>query len=135
MTKKARILFVDKIIHPEAVNFVPYHLSFQMHEKGKYLQLRKALFAVGKINKNPTFEDIKAAIAPLNVTYQQLSFMEVTQQMAISQKLATTYNVTSTPTMVIRNAKTGKLRILSWPNNPITPEAINNGIKEMEHER
>jgi protein-disulfide isomerase len=131
LAKKARILFVDKVIHPEAANFVPYHLSFAAYDKAKYIPLRKALFAVAQKTSNPTFDDIKAAIAPLHVTYQQLGFLEVTQQMAMFQKLAEQFKVTATPTMVIRNARSGKAFNLVG-SAEITPDRIANAIKELE---
>ena len=131
LSHKARILFVDKIIHQESVNFVPYHLSFAAYEKAKYMQLRKALFAVAKKTKNPTYDDIKAAIAPLKVTYKQLSFLEVTQQMTSFQKLAEQFKVTSTPSLVIRNAKTNKVRTLVG-NQQITSDGIMKAVKELE---
>lgn len=131
LSKKARILFVDRIIHQESLNFVPYDLSFAVNEKTKYLQLRKALFSVAQKTKNPSYEEIKAAITPLHVTYKQLSFLDVTQQMVDFQKLVEEFKVTSTPMLVIRNAKTNKIRTLAG-NGQITPEAIMNAVKELE---
>jgi protein-disulfide isomerase len=131
LSQKAKILFVDKIIHPDAANFVPYHLSFEANEKAKYMQLRKALFTLAQKTKNPSFDDVKAAIAPLHVSYKQLSFLEVTQQMAAFQKLAEQYKVTATPTLVIRNNKTGKVKNLVG-NGEITPERIGKALKELE---
>jgi len=131
LSKKAKILFVDKVIHQESLNFVPYHLSFAAHEKGKILKLRKALFAVAQKTKTPSYDDISAAIAPLKVTYKQLSFLEVTQQMANAQKLAERFRVVSTPTMVIRNARTNKTLTLVG-NGQITPAGILKAVKEVE---
>ena len=131
LTKKAKITFVDKIIHPEAANFVPYHLSFAAHEKDKYMQLRKALFAVAEKTKNPSNDDILTATAPLKIVYKQLSFLDVTQQMASFQKLAEQFKVTSTPTMVIRNSKTNKIRILVG-SAEIAPEPIMKAMKDVE---
>jgi protein-disulfide isomerase len=131
LSQKAKMNFVDKIIHPESVNFVPYHLSFLANEKGKYLVLRKTLFGVAQKTKNPSFDDIKAAIAPLGVTYKQLSFMDVTQQMNTAQKLAEQFKVTATPTLVIRNTKTGKVKTLVG-NSDITAEKLAKAIKELE---
>jgi thioredoxin-related protein len=113
------------------LNFVPYHLSFAAYEKRKIVQLRKALFAVARKTKNPTYEDINAAIAPLNVTYRQLSFLEVTQQMGNFQKLAEQYKVVSTPTMILRNAKTKKIVTLVG-NGQITQADIMKALKEVE---
>lgn len=131
LSQKSRILFVDQIIHQEALNFVPYDLSFATYEKAKYLQLRKALFSVAQKTKNPSYDDIKAAIAPLRVTYREMSFMEVTQQMAAFQKLAEQFKVTSTPTLVIRNSRNEKMQILVG-NAQITPANILNTLKELE---
>jgi len=131
LSKKARILFVNKIIHQESLNFVPYDLSFAANEKAKYMQLRKALFSVAQKTKNPSYDDIKAAITPLKVTYKQLSFLEVTQEMANSQKLAEQFKVASTPSLVIRNTKTNKMRTLVG-NNQITQAIILKTVKELE---
>jgi protein-disulfide isomerase len=131
LSRKAKITFVDKIIHPEAANFVPYHLSFAAQEKDKYLQLRKILFAVAKKTKNPTNNDIITAIAPLKIVYKQLSFLDVTQQMASFQKLSDQFSVNSTPTMVIRNSKSGKIKVLVG-STEITPELIMKAIKDIE---
>ncbi len=131
LSKKARILFVNKIIHQESLNFVPYDLSFAANEKAKYMELRKVLFSVAQKTKNPSYDDIKAAITPLRVTYKQLSFLEVTQQMANSQKLAEQFKIASTPSLVIRNNKTNKMRTLIG-NNQITQANILKTVKELE---
>jgi hypothetical protein len=131
LSQKARILFVNKIIHQESLNFVPYDLSFAANEKAKYMQLRKVLFSVAKKTQNPSYDDIKTAIAPLKVTYKQLNFLEVTQQMANAQKLAEQFKVVSTPSLVIRNSKTNKVRTLVG-NNEITPGIIMKTVKELE---
>jgi len=131
LTHKAKLFFVDKIIHPEATNFVPYHLSFAAYEKDKYLQLRKALFAVAQKTKNPTNDDIMAAIAPHKIAFKQLSFLDVTQQMGNSIKLAEQFRVNSTPTLIIRNSKTNKMRVLVG-SGEITSAQILKGIKDLE---
>jgi uncharacterized membrane protein len=131
LSRKAKFTFVDKIIHPEAANFVPYHLSFAAHEKDKYLLLRKDLFAVAQKTKNPSSAEIMTAIAPRKITYKQLSFLEVTRQMADFQTLSDQLRVTSTPTMVIRNSKTGKVRILTG-SGEITTALIMKAVKDIE---
>jgi uncharacterized membrane protein len=131
LSNKAKLFFVDKIIHPEATNFVPYHLSFAAYEKDKYLQLRRSLFAVAQKTKNPTHDDIIAAVAPHKIAYKQLSFLDVSQQMGTSIKLAEQFRVTSTPTLVIRNSKTNKMRVLVG-SGEITSAQILKGIKDLE---
>jgi uncharacterized membrane protein len=129
LEKRAKINFIDKPVHKESMNFVPYHLSFLVNEKGKYMQLRKALFDLAKINKNPSLEDVKRAIAPLGVTYKQLSFMDVSQMMAKSQALSTEYKVTGTPTLVMRNGSRIKTLVGS---REITAENIFKTLKSLE---
>ncbi len=131
ISKKARIMFVDKPIHPEAMNFVPYHLSFAAKEKEKYLELRRALFTLAYRTKNPTIDDVKAAVAPLKVTYQQLSFLEVSQTMSRFQALSDQFKVKGTPTIIITNSTTKKSRTL-YGANEITTEAIIKAVREME---
>ncbi len=131
LSQKAKVTFVDKAIHPESMNFVPYHLSFAVNEKEKYLQLRRVLFAVARKTKNPTLTDITSAIAPLKVTYKQLSFMEVTQQMGKFQALSGQFKVNATPTMVFFNTKTNKSKALVG-GNEITAEGIAKALKNVE---
>jgi protein-disulfide isomerase len=129
--KKAKIFFIDKPIHPESMNFVPYHLSFLINEKPKYLQIRKALFALAKKNRNPALDDIKAAVAPLGVTYKQLSFMEVTQTMGKSQALSNLYKVNATPTIVVVNTMTKKSKTLVG-GTEITVDNLLKAVKGLE---
>jgi len=131
LEKKTKIFFIDKPIHQEAMNFVPYHLSFLVNEKPKYLKLRHALFTLAKKSKNPTVAEVNAAIAPLGVTYKQLSFMEVTQLMGQSQSLANQYKVNATPTIVVSNVFTKKSKTLIGSKD-ITREKLLEAVKSVE---
>jgi len=129
--KRAKIHFIDKPVHKESMNFVPYHLSFLVNEKQKYMQLRKALFQLAKNNKNPSLQDVQGAIAPLGVTYKQLSFMDVSQMMAQSQALSTEYKVTGTPTVVVVNSSSKKSKTLVGGRD-ITAENLLTAVKSLE---
>lgn len=131
LEKRAKILFIDKPIHKESMNFVPYHLSFLVYEKGKYLQIRRALFNLARTNRNPALDDVKSAVAPLGVTYRQLSFMDVSQMMARSQALATEYKVTGTPTVVVLNSSNKKSKTLVG-GREITADNILKAVKGLE---
>jgi protein-disulfide isomerase len=131
LEKKAKVFFIDKPVHQESMNFVPYHLSFLVNEKAKYLQLRKALFELAKSNKNPSLEDVKVAVAPLGVTYKQLSFMDVSQMMAKEQALANEYKVTGTPTIVVLNSSSKKSKTLVGSKD-ITAENLLKAVKSLE---
>ncbi len=131
LEKRAKIFFIDKPVHQEAMNFVPYHLSFLVNEKPKYLKLRHALFALAQKSRNPSVDEVKLAIAPLGVTYKQLSFMEVTQMMGKSQSLATQYKVNATPTVVITNIMTKSSKTLVG-GKEITAENLLKAVKSLE---
>lgn len=131
LEKRSRIFFIDKPVHKESMNFVPYHLSFLVNEKPKYIQLRKALFELAKVNKNPSLTDIQGVIAPLGVTYKQLSFMDVSQTMAQSQALSAEYKVTGTPTVVIVNKSSKKSKTLVGGKD-ITAENLLKAVKSLE---
>ncbi len=131
LSQKGKLLFVDKVIHPESANFIPYHMSFAAYEKSKYMDLRKALFAVAKKKRNPGNEDIEKAIAPLKVNYKQLDFLEITQQMDSQRKLGEKFNVNATPTLVVRNSRNNKIVTLVGSEN-ITSPLIDKAISDVE---
>jgi thioredoxin-related protein len=106
--KKAKIVFVDLPIHAESLNFTPYNLSFLVHEKERYPELRKALMALAQKTKEPSQEDVQKAISPLRVTYKPLAFLAVSRGMKFYGDVAKTFQVKSTPTVVIHNAKSKK---------------------------
>lgn len=107
--KKAKIIFVDIPIHPETLNYAPHNLSFLMYEKGRYLELRKALLNLTKKTREPSVEDVREAVKPLNVTYKPLSFLEATKGIKYYSTVASEFKVSATPTVVIRGKKTGKV--------------------------
>ena len=109
LEKKAKVFFVDVPIHPETLNYTPYNLSFLSYEKSKYMELRKALLGLTKKTKDPTPDDVKEAIAPLNVAYRQLSFMDATRGMKFYESISREFKVSATPTVVVRDTKTGKV--------------------------
>lgn len=131
LEKRARIYFIDKPVHKESMNFVPYHLSFLVNEKEKYLQIRKALFDLAKVNKNPSLQDVQKAVAPLGVTYKQLSFMDVSQMMAKAQSLSAEHKVTGTPTVVVINSSSKKSKTLVGGKD-ITAENLLKAVKAVE---
>lgn len=106
--EKAKIIFVDLPIHAESLNYTPYSLSFLVHEKEKYLELRKALISLTQKTKEPTQEDVQKVISPLHVTYKPLAFLTVSRGMKFYGDIPKTFKVKSTPTVVINNAKSKK---------------------------
>lgn len=107
--KQARVVFVDYAIHPESMNFSPYNLSLQTHEKEKYLQLRRALLGVALKTKTPTVEAVQAAVAPFGVQFRQMPMNDVMAGINQYATLIRSVGATMTPTVVVRNAKTGRI--------------------------
>jgi len=109
LEKRAKVFFVDVPIHPETWNYTPYNLSFLSYQKNKYMELRKALLGLTKKTKEPTPDDVKGAIAPLNVVYKPLNFLDATRGMKFYEGVRTEFKVNATPTVVIKDTKTGKV--------------------------
>ena len=124
LAQKARLYFVDKPIHKESTNFIPYNLSFALHEKGKYPSLRRALATLAHQTKNPSAAQVQKAVAPLGVTFTPLSFLEITQGMAEYESRIKEFNVRSTPTVIFRNTRNGKTRTLSATREITAPKML-----------
>jgi hypothetical protein len=124
LAQKARLYFVDKPIHKESTNFIPYNLSSAIHEKEKYPSLRRALATLAHQTKSPSAEQVQKAIAPLGVTFTPLSFLEITQGMAEYESRIMEFNVRSTSTVIFRNTRNGKIRTLSATNQITAPNLL-----------
>ncbi len=107
--KQARVAFVDYAIHPESMNFSPYNLSLQINEKEKYLQLRGALHGLALKTKSPSVEAVQAAVAPFGVQLRQMSMSDVMAGINLYNTLIRSVGATVTPTVVVRNGKSGKV--------------------------
>ncbi len=112
LAKSVKVGFVDFPIHKETLNFTPYNLQFLAFEKGKYISLRKALANLSLKNSNPSEADVKAAVAPLGVKLRQMNYSDTLYGMQFNLTVYRGYNVHSTPTVVVINAKTKKNKLL-----------------------
>lgn len=106
--KKARLTFVDFIIHPETLNFIPYNLSFMLNNKGNYLELRDVLTKISTKTGDPSEQEIEKALAPLGIKYHQLSYSDVAVGIKYFKHLGKEFKITSTPTVIIVNKATKK---------------------------
>ena len=127
---QARVAFVDFPIHPETSNFTPYNLQFLMYEKGKYIQLRRALSELAKKTNAPGNEQVQAAIAATGVKLRQLNFMEVMNGVKLFESIYRGYGVTSTPTVVVANDKMKK-KVLLVGDKQITRQAIKDAMASV----
>lgn len=119
---RAKLLFIDRPIHPESMNYIPYNLSFLVREKGKYLEIRKALQDLAQRTKEPAPEDVQKAVAPLGVVYRPLNYADIEAGTRYFRSVVQTFRVDSTPAMVVYNRKNRSTRLitgvrdLSYPN-------------------
>jgi len=120
--RRAKLIFVDLPIHAETMNYVPYNLSFLVQEKGRYLEIRKALLQLALRTKEPTPEDVQNAVTPMGVTYRPLNYADVNAGVQYFQVVVKAFGVEGTPAMVVYNRKTrtikslNSVRDLSYPH-------------------
>jgi thiol-disulfide isomerase/thioredoxin len=130
ITKNARLIFVDFVIHPESMNFTPYNLSFMIKDKAQYMKLRDLLTDVSLKTSTPTDQDIEKAIKPLGAKYEQLNYADVAVAIKYFKHVGKQFGVDRTPTVVIvnKNQKKGKKLIGA---SEITKENITKAIDSL----
>lgn len=129
--KKAKLIFVDMQIHKDSLNFTPYNLSFMIHNKTKYFDLRKVLNTLSQKNSSPTETDVQDAIKPLGVSYNELNFSDISLGVKLYKSLAKQFNIESTPTIVIINTSNKKGKKLSGASE-ITEENVMKAIDSLK---
>jgi hypothetical protein len=106
--KKARLIFVDFVIHANTLNFIPYNLSFMIKNKEQYLALRDELTKISIETGTPTDEQVEKAVEHLGVKYKQLNYADVAVGIKYFKHLGKQFDVEGTPTLVIVNKETKK---------------------------
>jgi len=127
---QAKVIFVDYPIHQETLNYIPFNLSFILREKGKYLQIREALATLARKTKEPTPEDVQAAVSPLGVKYVPLNYADVLAGMQYFGTLVTKLKVPGTPSVVVQDSRSGKTKTL-FGGSVITSDAILKTVAEV----
>jgi uncharacterized membrane protein len=130
LASKYLIQFVDHIVKPESLNYVPYNLAFMVQEKDKYFKIRKKLEELTDKTRSPTQEEVQKAVGPLGVTYRPLPFLEINRSIALFNQLSTAFNVAGTPTVAVSNSKTKKQKILVG-SKEISTEKLRAAIEEI----
>jgi len=106
--EKAKLIFVDFPVHPETLNFSPYNLSFMIHNKPKYLELRESLTELSKETGSPEEEQVEEMAQKFGVVYKQLNYSDVALATKYFKKLGKQFEVKGTPSMVLINVKTNE---------------------------
>lgn len=130
IARMAKVGFVDFPIHKETLNFTPYNLQFLAFEKDKYLSLRKALSELSLKTKNPSPNEVQAAVASHGITLRQLEYADILYGMQADLSIYRGYGLKATPSVVVTNSKTRKTKIFVG-DREITREAIKNAIAEV----
>lgn len=130
ITKKARLTFVDFTIHPASLNFTPYNLSFMIHNKGKYLELRDALTTLSMETETPNDSQVENLANEHNARYRQLNYSDVALGLKYFKTLGNEFDIDSTPTLVLINEKTKKGKKL-YGVAEITADNINKAIDKL----
>ncbi len=131
ISKTVKVGFVDYPIHKETLNFTPYNLQFLTYQKAKYIQLRRALSALAVTTRNPTPEQVQAAVAPLGVKLRQMDYADILYGMQANLMVYRGYEVKGTPSVVVANTKTKKSKVF-FSEREISLQAIKNAINELQ---
>ncbi len=128
--RQAKVVFVDYPIHPETFNYIPYNLSFIVHEKEKYLQIREAMSTLSRKTKEPTPEEVQAVVSPLGVKFVPLNYADVLAGIQYFSTLVKKFKVPGTPSVVVLDSHTGKTKIL-FGSSDITSDNIMKVLAEV----
>jgi protein-disulfide isomerase len=126
----AKVAFVDIPVHPETSNFTPFNTQFLAYEKGKYIQLRRALSELAKKTKTPSPEDVQKAIAPLGVKLRNMNYADIAAGMNWNESINQTFEIKATPTVVVYNTKTER-HVSLVGEKEISYQAILKAVSEV----
>ena len=113
VSKIARYTFIDYPVHKESFEFVPYNLSLLMNEQKRYIEARHALLEVAAKTRNPNEAQIRAALSKRGINLKMADFGTVMRTSNEVVNFLKSSGVNLTPSVVIRNVKTGEKRILA----------------------
>ena len=128
--RQAKVVFVDYPVHPETFNFIPYNLSFIVREKAKYLEIREALATLARKTKEPTPEDVQAAVSPLDVKYVPLNYADVMAGVQYFSAIIKKFKVPGTPAVAVFDSRTGKTKTL-YGISDITSDNVQKAVAEV----
>jgi thiol-disulfide isomerase/thioredoxin len=123
--------FVDHVIHPETLNFIPYNLSFMLNNKPEYFRLRHMLGEISKETSTPTEDQVTKGAAKLGVTFHELNYADIATGTKYFKSLGEKFKIKGTPTMILINKETKKGKKLTG-NDEITKENILKSINTLK---
>jgi thiol-disulfide isomerase/thioredoxin len=127
----AKVTFVDHVVHLDSMNFIPFNLSFMIHDKKNYFKLRHILTEISEKTGKPSEPEVEKAIGKIGVTYNELNYADVSAGMDYFKQLSEKYKVKGTPTLVVVNVSAKKGKKLSGLNE-ITEKGVDEAIKALK---
>lgn len=128
---KAKLIFADIAIHTASLNFVPYNVSFMIHNKPQYFKLRDGLTEISEESEAPTDKQIQDLVAKEGTKYTPVSFSDVTMATNFFKHVAEQFKVDATPTVVVVNANNRKGKKLQG-SGEITQQNILSAIEALK---
>lgn len=127
----AKYTFLDLPVHRESSEFIPYSQSILVNEKLKYFTARKALIELATKTRNPDNQSVADAMKRHGISFKMIGFSTVMQLSVSGQDVIRKTKVTMTPTVVVRNSKTGKQQLLIGAQQ-IQSQIVLAAIKNLE---
>jgi protein-disulfide isomerase len=127
---KSAFYFIDYPIHKKSLNFTPYNLDFLIYDKTNYLNARKALSDLSEKTETPNDNDILKIAKANNLTFNELSYLEVKTGIDLFDKIVEKYDLSGTPTIIITNTKTNKVIKLEGRDG-ISEDKIKDAVDSM----
>ncbi len=131
VTDEGKFYYIDHAIHPETLNFIPYNLSAMINHEPNYIQLRHMLTKLSTQTSSPNSEQVKALANTIGVDFKKLDYSTVAMGIRYFKELGKQFKVKGTPTLVLYNKDTKKVKLLTGADN-ITPEKITAAIQELK---
>lgn len=131
--KDDKVIFIDHISDNTTLNYCPFNLSFMLHEKKKYFDLRTKLRELADETETPTDNQIQDAVNSIDVEYKQLNYAEVDLCIDYFKMMSTKYNISRLPTVVIVNASSQKFKMLSGTSE-LNKAALQKTIEEVKQD-
>lgn len=124
--------FIDYAIHKNSLNYTPYDLAFQVHNKENYLAARQALMDLAEKNESPNDEDVIQEVKKKGLTLHELSFLDVKNGMEFFDKTVERFKLNSTPVIIV-TTKQGAKAIKLEGSHEITEKNILKAIEQMKN--
>ena len=128
MFKLAKVTFVDFGEDMTTLNYLPYNLSFMIHNKPSYIDLRRLLKNIASDTGTPSEEVVEKGVKELGLKYEQLNYSDVAVAIEYYKDLVKKYKIQAIPVIVIDKKGSVQPTMLTGLN--ITMENVRKAIAD-----